>query len=471
MKHLFGLSEYALRQDKTQRPVFYEPERLINSHLLLCGTSGSGKSWQTRRLLAAASRDGVQIDIFDVHEELDSVEGAVSCKYSQATQYGYNPLVLDPDPHDGGVYKQADFIVGLVKQVTTQFGSKQEAALRNLIIDCYASRGVFADNPKTWLRQQITSVERRQMIDSKRWSDLRNYYPTLDDLLEYAERKVMGIMFGGDNKCMAQLDTVCRVNLQFQNASSKFNRQGVSEAEKESLKKTAESKGEALIEAFTAFVRENPTREPKDLIKYDSKEVLTSVYQRLQLLASSGIMGANAPDFRGAHVRNHQIKSLGDAQQVMLTKLRLRAIFDHYKKMGPTETGTELRHVIFLDEAPKFFSDDKDDIINVISREARKFGIGLWCAAQQPTAFPEDFATNCGATILLGIHSSFWKGTQTKLRISEETLKYIKLKETISVKLMQEGRSDPPFVNVVVPNPATEPGRIALEYVTQRRAA
>jgi DNA helicase HerA-like ATPase len=61
-----------------------------------------------------------------------------------------------------------------------------------------------------------------------------------------------------------------------------------------------------------------------------------------------------------------------------------------------TRSGTELRHVIFLDEAHKFFSKDDDDIINVMVREARKFGIGLWCASQNPTDFPDSFLTNVG---------------------------------------------------------------------------
>nr|WP_211119504.1 helicase HerA-like domain-containing protein [Thiothrix fructosivorans] len=61
-----------------------------------------------------------------------------------------------------------------------------------------------------------------------------------------------------------------------------------------------------------------------------------------------------------------------------------------------TRSGTELRHVIFLDEAHKFFSKDNDDIINVMAREARKFGIELWCASQNPTDFPDSFLTNVG---------------------------------------------------------------------------
>jgi hypothetical protein len=37
MQHYLGLSEYHLRQKQQEYPVHYEPERLINAHLLVCG--------------------------------------------------------------------------------------------------------------------------------------------------------------------------------------------------------------------------------------------------------------------------------------------------------------------------------------------------------------------------------------------------------------------------------------------------
>ena len=452
MKHYLGLSEYMLRQRREEVRVYYEPSTLINGHLMLCGMSGTGKSYQSKRLLASAARAGIAIDVFDAHEELDDIPGCVGAKYSQATGHGYNPLVLDTDPHAGGVNRQADFIVGLVKQVTAQFGPKQEAALRNLIVDTYASRGIFSDNPRSWERQRITERERRALIDDRRWAELRNFYPTLGDLLDYAEKKVLLMIFGGDNKAMSSLDALCKRNNRLQNLNMKLHRSIGNDEERQQLEQQIKQAESKCIEQFAEAINNKPSREPKDLIKYDSKDVLISVVQRLQILTAAGIFNANEPDFRGSKVKVHRIKSLNDDQQVLFTKLRLREVFERCKQQGPTEHASELRHIAFLDEAPKYFSDDKDDIINVIAREARKFGLGLWCAAQEPTSFPQSFITNCGAKILLGIDSSFWKGAITKMRITEEGLRYIKPKQVLSIKLHRDGQSDPPFTNVVIPN-------------------
>lgn len=465
MKHFIGLSEYHFRQQTRSLPIFYEPETLITSHMMLCGMSGTGKSFQSRRFLHSAARAGVFVDVFDVHEELGDIPGAVVAKYSQATGLGYNPLELNQDPHSGGVNRQADFLVSLIKQVTHQFGSKQESALRNLIVDVYMSRGIFADNPRSWQKRSITEHQRRELMENRRWQELRDYYPTLQDLLDYAEKKVLTMLFGGDNKAMAALEALCRLNSRLQGLKMRLSKGGVTDEDRQRLEDQIAVAEGKCIDAYSEAVRGQVTREPKDLIKYDSKDVLISVVQRLQILASAGIFNANEPDFRGARVRVHGIKSLNDDQQVLFTKLRLREIFEEVKRLGPTESGTELRRVVFLDEAPKYFTEEPDDIINIVARESRKFGLGLWCAAQEPTSFPQSFITNCGAKFLLGIDSSFWKGAITKMRITEDGLKYIKAKEVVAVKLQKEGQSDPPFSNVIVPNPNSQGGRAAADFL------
>jgi DNA helicase HerA-like ATPase len=130
-----------------------------------------------------------------------------------------------------------------------------------------------------------------------------------------------------------------------------------------------------------------------------------------------------------------------------------------------------LRKIVFIDEAHKYFSKAPEDVLNVIAKEARKFGLGLWCASQQPTEFPESFLTNVGTTMLLGIHSSFWKRTSVMLRISEDELRAIRPKEVMAVKMMRDGEADPPFQVTIVPNPKTEAGRRAAAKMSPARAA
>lgn len=465
MQHYFGLNEYQLRQQKKAEAVIYDPSLVLSPHLLLVGMSGTGKTFQTVRLMDSASQAGVELDVMDVHDELQVVRNSRAVMFSQATGYGYNPLVLVTDPHTGGVNRQADFIVKLVRQVTTQFGSKQEAALRNAIVDCYYSRGIYADNPRSWVKQQITEAQRRQLIADRKWSELRNYYPTLQDLLEFIDFKIKTLKIGGNNKVQTLLDAVEKAHTRLQKHLAKQNKaaQSSDAEEKAKLDAQVETATTKWREAFEEYIAAGPGRELSDMIKFDSADVLISVRQRLEILASSGIFNANEPPFGSARARVYQLKSLSTEQQVLFVKLRLQAIFEKCKRAGATPSGTELRHVVVLDEAVKYFTEDDDDIINIISREGRKFGLGLWCIAQEPTSFPQAFITNCGAKILLGIDASFWKGTIQKMRATEEGLKFIKPKEVIYLKLHTEGKADPPFINVQVPNPNSYYGKIAAE--------
>jgi len=464
VKQYLGLSEYHLRQKGLEQAVYFEPSQLTSGHVLITGMSGTGKSHQSARLLRGAAASGATVDVFDVHEEFHTIPGARACKLSQATGFGYNPLVLDTDPHAGGVNRQVDFVVGLIQEVTPSFGPRQEAALRYLLHDTYAAAGIRQNDAKTWHRQRITEAQRQVIVDEHRWSDLRAYYPTLDDLRSYARRKVIALTIGGDSKCVTAFEALARLKSRLHGALTRSNK-AIDVEEKMKLEGLIQSQKDKCVDAYSTFVQAMETgRELDDILKYTSVEVLTSVMQRLDLLASTGIMRANEPPFDAAAVRVHQMKALSTDQQVLYTKLRLREMFERVKQLGPTPTGTEIRHVAFLDEAHKYFRKDPDDIINVVSKEGRKFGLVIWAACQEPTAFPESFLTNVGCTMVLGIHASYWKRVASLLRLDENTLKFVRHKRVCAVKLQREGVADPAFVNVVVPHPADEHGRRAEAF-------
>jgi hypothetical protein len=470
MRHYLGLSESALGQGR-ETIVLYEPHRNINAHALLCGISGTGKSFQSQRLLQSAAAAGLAVDVIDPHEELGDIRGGMAVKYSQATGYGYNPLALDTDIHVGGVERQIDQFIQLVKDVTPGLGSRQRIVLRHLMRDTYAEAGISQDNPATWHRGHITEVLRLMLIESKRYLELRKYYPTLDDMRALGERKLTAMMIGSDNPTVLAYSEMRKLLSRRESLITKHGKLSKNEdiiKSNEQITLTVEK----AKTAFAEFVNSHQNgKELDDLYKYDSVEVLKSVLDRIELLAASGTFRSNPPPFEGRSVKIHQIKALTDEQKIMFVKLRLREIFDRLKKLGPTESGTELRHIVFIDEAHKFFNDRPDDIINVVAKEARKFGLGLWCASQQPTEFPDSFLTNCGAIFLLGIASKYWGPCIRELRIKESDLINIKPKQVIAVKMIRDGQTDPSFDLVAVPNPETQAGRRASMKLAPGKAA
>lgn len=111
------------RQKNAQQNIVINTQELINGHLLLTGMSGTGKSYQAKRLIKSALKQNLQVDIFDVHNELEQ-PGATSALYSESTQFGYNLLTLNSDLHSGGVRRRINEIINMVNTTSRKLGSK-----------------------------------------------------------------------------------------------------------------------------------------------------------------------------------------------------------------------------------------------------------------------------------------------------------------------------------------------------------
>jgi len=216
----------------------------------------------------------------------------------------------------------------------------------------------------------------------------------------------------------------------------------------EKTEKALESAKGKVKDEFAAFIDQIESgREISDVLKYNSKDVLQSVLERLNILNAADIFRPNPPPFGNTNGRCHQIKHLSDDEQAMFVAMRLETIFRQCRDSG---VKPDLQHIVFLDEAHKFITEERANIINIIAKEGRKFGLGLWCASQSPTHFSEDFLTNCGTTILLGLHSSYWEMACRKLRIEPTVLKFIRPQQAAAIKLQLKGSMESKFQNAII---------------------
>jgi len=442
MRYCLGLSEYHYRIKRLEQPIYMDTRQLINGHLMLSGMSGTGKSHLLRQLIASAGSQGIEVDVFDVHHDL-AVSGAAKALYSEQSRLGYNPLELNPDPHSGGVRKRINELVYLVNQTGTRLGSRQESVLRNLLQDVYFLNGIYADNAGSWVRASITERQHRQLLEQQDYAALKRYYPCLSDAIRLATRKLKTLYLGADSQAISALEQVNKAAQTLQKLAGKSS----GEDEVSQALQKAQAKA---IEAYSDYVMAIQTgRELSDVLKYNSKEVIQSVLERLQQLEQSGVFSPNPPDFGQASIRLHQIKHLSDAEKRMLVYTRAEQLFRQAQDDGIT---SNLTRILVVDEAPKFVDDCPDNVLNKIALEARKFGLALWCAGQSPESYSEEFLTNVGTTILLPIHSAFWDKSVRKLKISPETLKACRPREVAAVKLQALGQSNPQFGNVLLPH-------------------
>lgn len=446
MRFPLGNNAYLKRTENRDVPVVWDSRTAINPHMLVVGGSGAGKTHTLRRLvrsMAETSRGGARIHVFDVHGDID-LPGASTVKFSESTAYGQNPLAVDPDPDHGGVRRRIQSLAAALNRTSRQLGSRQEAVLRSLLADLYAANGFHADRPDSW------------RLDDGMARRYPKKHPTLQDAARFGAAKLKALYLGADSRAVAALE---QVNARARTVYAKAKAMGQI---KQTLGQAAETQApdaelekakDQAVEAYAAAVRAIGTgRELDDLVRYDSRDVLRSVVERLENLYATGIFRPEPPPFDPkAPVWRYDIRALAADEKKLFVCFRLEEMLRQAMRRGVQDKVVE---VAVLDEAHLFFTDEQDNPLNALAKEARKFGLALVCASQSPTHFSEDFLGNVATKVILGIDEMYWDGTARKLKIDIKTLQYIAPKRTLAVQVKTGEEARARFVGVEIPRAA-----------------
>jgi hypothetical protein len=425
----------ALFQGRVE-PLVWDSSSVVNGHVLLVGASGTGKTFRLRHFMDAAMRQNprVRFHVLDIHGDLH-IPGASVVNFSESQPYGLNPLAISPDKDFGGVRKRVRSFISTLNRTSRRLGTKQEAVLSNLLFDLYLSRGFRADDAATW----------RETPDRRS--------PTLGNLCNYARLKLEAMIIGAGSKAVVRLEAVNKAARVLGSAVIEAKREergagkGVTREETQAALEKAKA---AAKEAYGEYIDAIETGwEISDLIKYNSRDVIQSVYERLTTLESAGVFKAQRPDFPPlAPVRVYGLKALSADEQRIFVDILLEDLFFEARRAGErpaTET------FIVIDEAHKFVSEEDDHILNVIAKEARKFGVGLVMASQSLAHFPDDVVANAATKVILGIDEMFYEAMARKVRIDPRHLASIKPHRTALVQVKAKGDLSNRFVPVQLP--------------------
>lgn len=449
MKIVFGIDSAFLRKGE-KVPVIWNSQKVINAHMLLVGKSGTGKTFTLKKIiqqLQKQSDNKIRIRIIDVHGDID-IPGSSSIKFSEASPYGFNPLAINPDPDFGGVRKRIQSFMSAINKTSRKLGPKQESVLRNILLDLYAANGFHEKDPNSWHLYDNRGQRLQHNGKPKK-------HPTLEDAYRYANFKHKAMFLGSSNKAVLNLEDVNKKAKQLY-IKQKNVHKALSSAEIDQMKAELKATGEAAIESYTKYIESIESgMELTDLIKYDSIETLKSVVERLGNLVASGIFKNQEPQFESnSTIWRYDIKALTNLDEKKLfVYFLLEEIFGQRLQAGMQDDVVEM---VLLDEANLFFNDDADNIINIIAKEARKFGLGLCCASQSPTHFSEDFISNVGTKIILGLDQMFWDGSVRKLKVEQQALEWIVPHQKMVVQISNKAELKNRFIWVSLANPNAE---------------
>lgn len=438
---LLGIDDWKFTKERTRVPIYWREDRVINHHVGVAGTTGAGKTHWIREFIQGMPAH-VEIDLFDYHGDIE-IPGAQSVIFSEATRYGYNPLVLNPDPHYGGVRRGVSDVLHAMTQTGRVLGVNQEGVLRNLLTDTFAARGILQDEPRSWRRREATQDEIRALQLSQDWNTLRATYPTLDDVIRMAKRKLRALYMvvedsGKGAAVLSAFDAYCRTMRSFKSsAASVRNKAEPTDEDHKRLAAAKDKARQAHIEYLDAL---ESGRELEETIKYGNKDVLQSTITRLENLVALGLFNANPPPFGTARVRRYVLKPLASstAELVMFVHLRLQAIIREMMQQG--QSGGQLRRLVVLDESKIFNSEDPHNPINKIVNEMRKFGLAILLAGQSPAHFSEDFIKGAGTLLLLNLATADWDDAARKLKIEKEKLRFLRPQQSGAIRMLEKGQ-------------------------------
>lgn len=436
MQIVMGMNSIALNQGRRE-PVVWDTAKLINGHVLIMGKSGTGKTFTLKKMLTQMSQQArLRVHVMDVHGDID-LEGASTVKFSEATPYGYNPLTINPDPDFGGVRKRIQSFIAALNRTGYRLGSKQEAVLRNILNDLYAANGFYDDKPSSWALND--GVERQ-------WP---KKFPSMEDAVKFASAKLKAMFLGTSSECVEALLKVNRKQSQFHAKVKKVTRGALKAEDLEIAKKELDVIKDEAAALYREHMEAMATgHELEDLIKYDSKDVMKSVVDRLENLHNIGIFRPQRPPFDPQNpIWRYDIKALAPDEKKLFVSFILEAIFLRSAQRGVQKDLVEL---IVLDEAHLFLTDDSDNPINIIAKEARKFGLGLFCASQSPTHFSDDFLSNVSTKVILGIDQMFWDGSVRKLKVEQKDLEWIVPQERMVMQMNNRGQTRSDFTWVAL---------------------
>lgn len=445
---------------------------------------------------AANLRKPLRVHLFDPHGDIETPYSS-PVEFSAATPYGYNPLEINPDPRYGGVNRSIQkFIAAIQKQ--KMLGTKQEAAMRYILEDMYAMRGFKEADPSSWIpddprmvREFMRGKESRvylnvsfehrarfkellkdssgrfiggfddfgddpRMKSKKSWWVEAEYYdgdflmwepksifrtaPTMDDAVRFTELKLKAQFCGTNSAAMALAKDVNLAARGYHRRVAELSKRGavLDAAEKEALLAGLEKAKEKASQAYASYLDAISTgRELDDLIRYNSTDVLTSVYERFQNLRAIGIYNPVMPPFDpGQPIWRYLIGPLDEDVQCMLVDLVCARIFERARQRG---VQADLVELIVLDEAQMYATEEKENILKKIAEQARKFGLGLWIATQTPANVPDPVLKATATILVLGLSEADAPVAARKLGVDANLLSGITPQQTALVQVKNKG--------------------------------
>jgi DNA helicase HerA-like ATPase len=424
--------------DSRNKAVSWEPDRLINPHVIITGMSGAGKTHFLRSFInqiVASSTHRFRTHLIDIHGDIE-IPGAHTLDFTSQMPYGFNPLVIDPNPHAGGVNAAITrFLKLLSKTANYKIGDRQEAVMRALLTEIYEKKGFFVDNTTSWRLDDGYSRNRPKT------------FPTVSDAYRFSKSKFEQMFFGGNSQTLACVREVARKQKSLLRAAGQSNDKSKSVLDNNDFVKALESLQDAYTEYF-ANIHKGNGQEFIDVIRYPNKDMLAGVVDRLEKLHFMGVFSGDSPPFNpNTPVWRYKLNMLDRDASVLFAHTLSESIFRNAVRNGESK---HIRDIIVLDEAKRFQDDSPDSIFNIIGNEGRKFGVALFSSSQSHSHFTSDAIQSSATSIILRQDESNFAKVKNLTNVDLDDLKTLAGRQTALIKMNVNSGTSSGYEKVIV---------------------
>jgi type IV secretory pathway VirB4 component len=146
--------------------IYWDLGKVPNPHMVILGTSGSGKTQTLKAIAGELYRSSPsQSIVLDFHGD-QQLPGETYYPLNMASSYGINPLTINPDPEGGGPKLQAIAVATNLRR-SLLLGVNQEGLSILILEQLYREFGITQENHQSWSQKPPHFGHLQQAIESR----------------------------------------------------------------------------------------------------------------------------------------------------------------------------------------------------------------------------------------------------------------------------------------------------------------
>lgn len=411
-------------------PINWAYPKLNNFNGMFLGTSGSGKTWTLRNMIARVYRRGTTFHILDVKGDFRAenfistgLAGYVSEADFNVINFSYfdggsslNPLQVPRSQEGGGVVMTIENAKELATKFNHKLGATQLGYLGEVLKAVYADFGIEHEREETW---------------SKPAPNLTHVY---DKLTLIYQCIVSGLDSGSVGTIMAEIGRAKRKTL------AGIRKAKDEEQDLDSIALQCEEGAMEVANIITGIVR---TQLSYDALERNgageewqhwAKSSVYSLRDTIGQMVETRLFTGEPAGVLPGKINVYDMTNISSAHQQMMMDIIARrtfamAVLSTKRNNNPDPKFAS--HILVCDEGKHAKAISKQPLspVNRIATEGRGFGLGVWMGVQQPDQVTQDQLRNFAFYFLLKTPESSNKEMIRMFGLKPNQLKQLEFRE------------------------------------------